>query len=418
MNLYQQMLLAATSVSLLIPSVARASDVVNLEEMSSYGRSQKRSSRIDNKTFTNKVSKDIAILKGHVDGLEDKQNDFEAGSFSETTTMEGEAIFTLGAVENSSNIVNEATSFQYAYQLNLVTSFSENDELYVRVKTGNATDVFSNKLNGTYLNSSNGNDDTLKIDKLWYSFGIGDNNTFWIAPKIHSYFMHGASVSMYEPITKQFSHGGYGGAYGASLNSGIGWAYNNDNGFSLSSNLVSKQNNSSRGFLTDESQNNWATQIAYTTDNYHVSFISSLKYNGWRDNYFSTSKGAARPDGNSTNYGLRAYWIPDDETQALPEISVGYDISTVEGQDADTNAYFVGLTWKDTFREDDKIGVALGQPQTAESETVDPFAWETYYSFKVNDSMTLTSGIFGGNDRNGTEGFDVLGAIIESSFAF
>jgi hypothetical protein len=286
------------------------------------------------------------------------------------------------------------------------------------LKTGNATDVFSSKTYGTYLSSSNGNDDTIKVDKIWYSFPVGENNTVWIGPKIENYYMHGATPSIYAPITKQFKLGGNGAAYGASTDSGVGWAYKGDNGFSLSSNVVSKQNKSTKGFLTDQAKTNWSTQVAYTTDTYHVSLIGALKYNGWTDSYYTTSLGKARPDGNSTNYGLRGYWRPDTETQAVPEISVGYDISTVEGQDADTDAYFVGLTWKDTFQADDKIGVALGQPQTADSDTVTPFAWEAYYSYKVNDSITVSPAVFGSTDRTGTAGVDITGAVVQTTFKF
>ena len=412
------MLVAGATLSLLTPIAAQASDVVNLEEINSYSRSQKKSSRLDNTTFINQVSEDIAILKGRVDGLEAQQNEFEAGGFSDTTVMNGKAIFDIGGVENSSGNLSEAVGFQYTYQLNLNTSFTGDDDLYVRLKTGNATDVFSDKTYGTYLTSSNGNDDTIKVDKIWYSFPVGENNTVWIGPKIENYYMHGATPSIYAPITKQFKLGGNGAAYGASTDSGIGWAYKADNGFSLSSNVVSKQNKSSKGFLTDQSKTNWSTQVAYTTDSYHVSLISALKYNGWTDSYYTTSLGKARPDGNSTNYGLRGYWRPDGESQAVPEISVGYDISTVEGQNADTDAYFVGLTWKDTFQADDKIGVAFGQPQTAETDTVEPFAWEAYYSYKLNDSVTVTPGIFGASDRTGTAGVDITGAILETTFKF
>ena len=89
MKLFQQMLVAGASLSLLAPIAAQASDVVNLEEMNSYSRSKKTSSRIDSKTFTNKVSDDIAI----VDDLKSSQSSFEAGSFSSTTTMDGRQSF-------------------------------------------------------------------------------------------------------------------------------------------------------------------------------------------------------------------------------------------------------------------------------------------------------------------------------------
>ena len=412
------MLVAGATVSLIAPIAAQASDLVNIEEMNSYARSQTKSSNIDSKTFINEVSEDIANLKGRVDGLEANQNVLEAGAFSDTTVMNGKAIFDIGGVENDSGDLAEAIGFQYTYQLNLNTSFTGDDDLYVRLKSGNATDTFSDKTYGTYLSSSNGNDDVLKVDKIWYSFLVGENNTFWVGPRIENYYMHGASPSIYKPITKQFKLGGNGAAYGASTNSGAGWAYNADNGFSLSSNIVSKQNASSTGFLSDEAGTNWSTQVAYTTDKYHVSLISAMKYNGWTDSYYTTTLGSARPDGNSTNYGLRAYWRPDDSGAAVPELSAGYDISTVEGQDADTDAFFVGLTWKDTFQADDKIGVALGQPQTADTDTVEPFAWEAYYSFKINDSVTMTPAIFGGSDRTGTAGDDVTGAVLQTTFKF
>ena len=188
------MLVAGASLSLLAPVASQASDVVNIEEMNSYSRSQTKSSMLDSKTFINEVSEDIAKLKGRVDGLEAKQNVLEAGGFSDTTVMNGKAIFDIGGVENSSGDLSEAVGFQYTHQLNLNTSFTGDDDLYVRLKTGNATDVFSSKTYGTYLSSSNGNDDAIKVDKIWYSFPVGENNTVWIGPKIENYYMHGLSL--------------------------------------------------------------------------------------------------------------------------------------------------------------------------------------------------------------------------------
>ena len=195
------MLVAGATLSLLTPIAAQASDIVNLEEINSYTRSLKKSSRLDNTTFINKVSEDFAILKGRVDGLEAQQNEFEAGGFSDTTVMNGKAIFDIGGVENSSGNLSEAIGFQYTHQLNLNTSFTGDDDLYVRLKTGNATDVFSSKTYGTYLSSSNGNDDTIKVDKIWYSFPVGENNTVWIGPKIENYYMHGATPVSYTHLT-------------------------------------------------------------------------------------------------------------------------------------------------------------------------------------------------------------------------
>ena len=133
MKLFQQMLVAGASLSLLAPVASQASDVVNIEEMNSYARSQAKSSRLDSNTFINEVSEDIANLKSRVDGLEVKQNEFEAGGFSDTTTLDGKVNFTVGALSydgaGTDTVSNEAALFQYMWQGNLNTSFTGDDNL-------------------------------------------------------------------------------------------------------------------------------------------------------------------------------------------------------------------------------------------------------------------------------------------------
>ncbi len=427
MKLFQQMLVAGASLSLLAPVASQASDIVNIEEMNSYARSQSKSSRIDSKTFINEVSEDIAILKGRVDGLEAQQNDFEAGAFSETTSMDGKAIFGIGAVDYSeaSNTSSEATQSWYTYTMNLNTSFTGDDNLYVRIKTGNHTDWTVSKTYGSYLVSGNGNGGELKVDKIWYQFPVGDNNTVWVGPQIENYYMHGTTPSIYKPVTKQFTLGGNGEAYGASTDTGAGWAYKADNGFAVSSNIGTKSttttSGTNTGLLTNESKSSWATQVGYTKPNYSVSALLNIKSNGWSDTYYHTADHGTGGNGNFSSVGLRGWWRPDNTGTATPSISVGFDTTEYDGAPSSTSnstAYFVGLNWQDMFQADDRIGVAFGQPTTNESESVDPFAYEVYYSFNPNDSITVTPAVFGGTDRNGTSGADIFGAVVETTFKF
>ena len=426
------MLVAGASLSLLAPVASQASDVVNIEEMNSYARSQSKSSRIDSKTFINEVSEDIAILKGRVDGLEAQQNEYEAGAFSETTSMDGKAVFGIGAVDYSeaSNTSSEATQSWYTYTMNLNTSFTGDDNLYVRIKTGNHTDWTVSKTYGSYLVSGNGNGGTLKVDKIWYQFPVGDNNTVWVGPRIENYYMHGTTPSIYQPVTKQFTLGGNGEAYGASTDTGAGWAYKADNGFAVSSNIGTKSGSSKKdaagdyyntGLLTNETKTSWATQVGYTKPNYSVSALLNIKSNGWSDTYYHTADHGTGGNGNFSSVGLRGWWRPDNTGTATPSISVGFDTTEYDGAPSSTSnstAYFVGLNWQDMFQADDKIGLAFGQPTTNESETVDPFAYEVYYSFNPNDSVTVTPAVFGGTDRNGTSGADIFGAVVETTFKF
>ena len=425
-------MVAGAAASMLAPIASQASDVINIEDMNSYSRSKSSSTKLDSKTFINEINDDLAILKGRVDGLEAQQNNFEAGSFSDTTTLDGKAVFTIGAVDADKEItsgstlggaatIDESVLFQYMYQMNLNTSFTGDDNLYVRLKSGNQVSdkTFGEKPFGTYLSSSANKSDAIKVDKMWYTMPVGEKHTFFIGPKIENYYMHATTPSIYKPVLKQFTLGGNASAYGASTSPGAGWAYNADNGFAVSSNFTS-QTGQSTGMLTDESKTSWATQVGYTKPQYSVSAIVNMKYNGWTDSYFTTVNGKARPvDGDSTNLGLRGWWRPAETGTATPSLSVGFDTSETDAAtNSNTTMYFVGFTWQDIFQSDDRIGVALGQPQKREDETTDPFSWEAYYSFKMNDSVEITPAIFGSTDRNGSTNGDVTGAVLETTFKF
>ena len=420
MKLFQQMLVAGASLSLLAPVAAQASDVVNLEEMNSYARSQTKSSRLDSKTFINEVSEDIANLKGRVDGLEVKQREFEAGGFSDTTVMDQRVVFDIGAYDLSeTEDSTEAVQFAYSYRANLNTSFTGDDNMYIRILSGNHAGFMKNTDHGGYLGSV-GKGNELSVDKIWYQFPVGENNTVWIGPKIENYYMHGTAPSIYKPVTKQFALGGNGNAYGASTDTGAGWAYKADNGFAISSNVGTKSKTTSgeTGLLTDESKTSFATQIGYTQPQYAVSAIVNLKYNGWADGYLHTKDAdSSVGTGNHTAYGLRGWWRPEETGTATPSVTVGYDTTEFEGSDRSADMWFVGLQWQDLLNPDDKVGLALAQPTKLDNETEDPFAWELYYSYKANDSVTVTPTIFGGTDREG-DSEDVFGAVVQTVFKF
>jgi hypothetical protein len=442
MKLFQQMLVATASVGLIAPIAAQATDVLNLEGMNDYNPSKNSSTqRFNSESFVNEVNEELANIKGRVDGLEARQNNFEAGSFSDTTTLDGKAIFSLGIVDYAQASVtdSEAAQAMYTYQMNLNTSFTGDDNLYVRIKSGNHSDWSVSKDFGTYLKSGNGNGDTLKVDKIWYEFPVGDRNTVWVGPKIENYYMHGTTPSIYQPVTKQFTLGGNGNAYGASTDTGAGWAYKAENGFAVSTNIGTKSNSSCRettdpcgtdktksyvnsGLLTNESKTSWATQVGYTTDRYSASVIANIKTNGWSDSYFKSGDiNGDSTTGNHTTIGLRGWWRPESTGTATPSISLGYDTTEYDGatsSESNSTAWFAGLNWQDMFQADDKIGIAVGMPTVNESETFDPFAYELYYSFKPNDSITVTPAIFGGTDRFGSSGSDVSGVVLETTFKF
>ena len=422
------MLVATASLGLIAPVATQASDVINLDGMNDYSRSKKSSNRIDSKTFINEVNEDIAVLKGRVDGLEAQQSDFEAGAFSSTTTMDGKAVMWIGSVDGANEIDGtdrETVQTGYTYTMNLNTSFTGDDNLYVRLKAGESGDVWELKPAGYHIETKN-TGDQFRVDKMWYTFPIGDNITAFAGPRIENYYMY-ITPSIYKPgALKAFKLGGNSN-FGASTDVGFGFKYETDGGFGIASNIVDK-NSDSTGMMGKDSVNKWDTQVAYTTDRWHVSATLSNAQNWTSQQYNATAFGEDTAS-DSTGYALRAYWMPEASGTAVPEISVGYDTKSFEGGangDAkEADSYMVGLNWKDMFQADDKIGLAITQPLKVTSivgggavAEVDPLLWELYYSFKPNDSMSITPAVFGGTDSWSDTEDDTFGAVVTTTFKF
>ncbi len=433
------MLVAGASLSLIAPISAQASDVVNLEEMNSYSRSKSKLSRLDNKTFINEVSEEIANLNGRVDGLEARQNNYEAGSFSNTTTLDGKAAFWIGAIDGATKVdANDKESFQtgYIYSMNLNTSFTGDDNLYIRLKAGDVGgnpdthSIWDSK--PTYHIETKDTGDAFKVDKMWYTGTLGENITYFAGPRIENYYMY-ITPSIYQPGALKSMKLGGNSNFGASTDVGYGFKYETDGGFGIASNIVSKGADSTAGHLGKTDESKWDTQIAYTTDRWHVSATLSNQqgWNGQAYNATSKADGIADASGeDATGYAFRAYWKPEDSGTAVPEISVGYDTRSSDddvasGAPKDSDSYFVGFTWRDMIQEDDRIGIAFTQPLkvtacngTCSAVDVDPFVWEAYYSFRPNDSIEVKPAVFGGSDIFADTEDDIFGAVLTTVFKF
>ena len=423
MKLFQQMLVAGATLSLLAPIAAQASDFVNIEEMNSYSRSKKKKSpKFDNKTFANDVSD-----SANINGLEDQQNTFEAGSFSDTTVMGGVAVMWVGSIDGGDEIgESESTSTGYTYKWDLNTSFTGDDNLYVRLKTGEQGDIWKNKY--TYHIETKDNSDLLEVDKMWYTFPVGEKITAFVGPRIENYYMY-ITPSIYKPgALKSFKLGGNSN-FGASTDVGLGFKYELDNGFGFATGVVDKEADEDEGFFSPDSALKWDTQLAYTADRWHVSGTLSTARNWSAHDYNATAMGrqVAR---DSQGLALRAYWMPEEYGTNIPDVTFGYDTKSyggvfTAGNTTEATSYFLGFTWKDMIQADDRIGFAFTQPLAATevqgggaTGEVDPQVWELYYSFRPNDSMEITPAIFGGNDIAADADDDIFGLLLTTKYKF
>ena len=123
MKLFKSLLLAPTSLVLLAPISATANEVT-----------------INDFSYSEKIDISNSLEKG----LETRIINFEAGAFSETTTMNGSASFQMGAVDEGAE--TEALTATYSYEIDLNTSFTGEDNLYVGIETGNYDDASATML--------------------------------------------------------------------------------------------------------------------------------------------------------------------------------------------------------------------------------------------------------------------------------
>jgi len=363
-----------------------------------------------------------------------------AGQFSSSTTMSGKAAFVTGYVDDDSETDTDNITMEYMYQLNLNTSFTGEDNLYTRIKSGNQSDHFVDSAQGTYLSAGNANAGVLKVDKLWYQFPVGDSLQVWVGPRIENYYMLASSASIYRPITKQFANGPNGSAYGSSTSPGFGAAWTqetedpSDARFAVSMGYTSKDGaDSSKGLSNDDSRSFLLTKVEYGSPRWQVSAAMAKKQapttstNGY-DSYFHSAD-AKGTEGDLTAYGLRAYWKPET-TGAIPEVQFGYDFGTYDEADAgeaeDIAGWMIGLGWKDVLMDGNSAGVAYGSRMAAtsykgnsatEDVSEDNKVWEAYYTFKVNDGVSVTPALFGGSDVEAADK-DISGAVLLTEFKF
>ena len=356
MKLFKSLLVAPATLGLLAPLSATANEVT----INDFNPAE-----------------ELAVTNSRVDGLEARLNNFEAGSFSTTTSASFGADFVVGAVDGSST--SEAMTFDYQYGMNLSTSFTGEDSLALTIETGNASSP-----SGTVLDM-NSMSDAMTLDGITYTFPLGDKTTIMVGDSTDVSALYSTSC-VYSAFTDLLSNCGSGTAAGlgggsdftASPNSSssatVAAAYDFGNGFTFAGGL-SGAGGDSDGLFTKQSKDVFGVQAAYNTDTYGVSV-----------SYASTDTTATT---ESTFWGINGFYT--FEGSGLPSISVGY-----ESEDPETTAteegFFVGLTWAEVGPGSVSLGVSSNENFT--STQTETYTYEAAYTYPINDGMTITPGVF------------------------
>ncbi len=423
--------------------------------------------------------KELAILKGRVDGLEAKVGELEANQFSTTTKLKGIATMTLGGATNgvvapitnlaagsAAGIVTgfpalagfaaEEVAFNYDIKLMLDTSFTGKDLLRTTLRAGNFGGSVFGPAGSALLEPAfqqDGKADEVYVDRLFYNFPIGENFSATFGAKVRQDDpgMLGLWPSNYpaDSILDRFTTAGGNFLYNLNLGAGGGITYKK-NGWSFSANYISSEYSApySYGLIdipgsTDGSilgggfgeAFSSTAQLGYAGENWGVALAYTYTDGGAKLPLGSLSVPLAvyfTPETN--NLGLSGYWSPK-ESGWIPSISAGFGyadfsgdiitaLSTLSGGAVDTSTYswMVGLTWADAFMKGNALGFAIGEADT----NVNQLAVELFYKFQVTDNISVTPAIFwiqnGGVDFAANDGLgridDSFGAVLKTTFKF
>ncbi|MDC3029330.1 porin [Prochlorococcus sp. AH-716-P20] len=389
MKLFKSLLVAPATLGLLAPMYANATEV-NLNEISNY-------SDVESIEFANSFNNDKSTLNPLLAGGEGLVDDHshDDGSFSKTTTASFSADFLIGATDDddgSDTAVdsNDSIMAGYSFQIDLNTSFTGEDSLDISIDGGNASGAGYAEFDG------NSTGDMLKVDGVSYTFPLGGATAFVGDNTDGSFLFTTACVYGGPSDTLDDCGNVNAGITGGEVS--FGGSYDFDNGFTTA---VGVQTGNA-GILTEETQDAYALNAAYTGENYGLSLT------------YASGENAALTD-DDTVTAFNGYYTPDGDR--LPSISVGYEVGEAGGVDSSIDgfeSFFVGLTWDEVGPG--SAGIALGHSTTIEGSD-EEYMYEAYYEYPVNDGMTITPLVF--VKENATAGSDdTTGAMVKTSFSF
>jgi hypothetical protein len=292
------------------------------------------------------------------------------------------------------------------------------------------------------LNDGKVGDGTLIVDKLWYTFPVGNEFKVTLGALIENYYMV-ETPTRYKPVLKALKLGGYGALMGASSGQGAGIQWRQDvapgeAAFNVAANYVADgsegaSSKSTKGLFGSASDGYFLSQIGYGNRQWYVSGLYAHKQGEDGSDPamgYSTSE-AKDQDAALDVFGLRSYWSPE-ESGIIPTISAGVDFGSSDanasGKVEDTFGWMLGMSWDDAFIEGNKLGAAVGSYSSYatsvkgdDSPDDSNFAAEIWYQYQVSDNISVKPAVFWTTDANGAatvDGANKFGALVQTTFKF
>lgn len=404
---------------------------------------------------------DARDLQDALEQLKRRVEELEATQFAPTTKLKGLASLVVGSNRFEGSDRPEviktrdqfgATTFNYDLKIYLDTSFTGEDLLRIRLRSGNF-DRSSNSFYGagpsklsileTAFQEQSG-PDIFSVNRLYYQVPLGQGFTATLGPRVGQLDLFALRPSLYpaESVLDLFTLKGAPAAYNFKLGAGAGLWWQSRSGFSVSTNYVAGNANqgdpNQGGIGTANAASTGSVQIAYKRPQWAAAAVVSSVQNagGVIDYATNFTLDSLKNPGHTIAFGLSGYWQPL-QSGWMPSISAGWGFNRTdyaaevnrEGLVANSQSWSVGLQWSNALIPGNVLGMAVGQPIFATSlyggdtPRDSNFAWEWWYKVQVSDNLAVTPALFllsrplGAKTPAG-ESFGQLGALLKTTLHF
>ena len=382
MKLFKSLLIAPASLGLLAPMSAMANEVT----INDFNPAE-----------------ELSITNSRVDGLEARLNNFEAGGFSETTTASFSADFAIGSLEGkgiSTGVTDgdEDVQAAYGFQIDLNTSFTGEDSLDISIDAGNGPTSGGESTSPLAEFDLNNTSDNLTVDGISYTFPLGEKTNVIVGDNIDGSALF-TTACVYGGPSNTLDDCGNVNAGITNGGFALGASYDFGSGFTAAVGYAGAET----GIMTKETTDAYGANVAYTADSYGVSLTfgnleagtNGIEHNGYT--------------------ALNAYYSMD----AGINFSGGYEIGDIAPTSTNSQAdksvnYFVGVNGEVGPGE---LGAAVGTSGGQNTNATTEVMYEAYYSYPVNDGMTVTPLIYV-KEKATTGTPDETGVMVKTSFSF
>jgi len=315
-------------------------------------------------------------------------------AFQSTTTLSGKAVFTVGTVSDGGTADNQEELYmQYAYGLDLNSSFTGEDNLYAGIETGNASGPLANMDSAVDPTT----DDVLSVHSLFYTFPVGSLG-ITVGPLVDQDDVVGATTSKY---SDSFRLGAMPFSLaGDETGPGLGVTYAADNGIVASASFVSVGGqNSTQGIGGETGDDVTTLTLGYDGNGFGGGIVVA-----------SNDGGVTTTTAGYDTFGAGIYYTPE----AIPAtISVTYDSKDPEAGNNSTDV-FVGIDYE---VGPGSLAVGYNTTDVEGGSADDQTGFEVSYSYAVNDHITITPGFFTVEETTAGSDDDT-GAVLETVFTF